>query len=72
MEATNETRLTALKKKLEKAKEKWVAELLGVLWAYQTTLGCPTGNTPFTLAYGMDAVIPIEIGMPIARTAVQG
>ncbi|RVW97850.1 hypothetical protein CK203_021200 [Vitis vinifera] len=27
----------------------------GVLWAYRTTLGRPTGNTPFVLAYGMDA-----------------
>ena len=28
----------------------------------------PTGNTPFTLAYGMDAVIPTEIGLPTIRT----
>ncbi|RVW20501.1 hypothetical protein CK203_106594 [Vitis vinifera] len=27
---------------------------------------------PFALAYGTDAVIPIEVGMPTARTAVQG
>ena len=71
-EATNKILLTALKKRLEKAKEKWVEELPGVLWAYRTTLGRPIGNTPFTLAYGMDAVIPIEIGMPTARTAIQG
>lgn len=35
-------------------------------------LGRPTGSTPFAFAYGMDAVIPIEIGMPTAQTAVQG
>ena len=28
----------------------------------------PTGNTPFTLAYGMDVVIPTEIGLPTIRT----
>ncbi|RVX19741.1 hypothetical protein CK203_005060 [Vitis vinifera] len=28
----------------------------------------PTGNTPFALAYGMDAVIPTEIGLPTIRT----
>ena len=72
VETTNKTLLSVLKKKLEKAKGKWVEELPGVLWAYWTTLGRPTGNTPFVLAYGMDAVIPIEIGMPTARTAVQG
>lgn len=70
-EATNKTLLNALKKRLEKAKGKWVEELPGVLWAYQTTPGCPTGNTPFALAYGMDVVIPTEIGMPTARTAAQ-
>ncbi|RVW80454.1 Retrovirus-related Pol polyprotein from transposon 17.6 [Vitis vinifera] len=47
---------------------KWVEELPGVLWAYQTTPGRPTGNTPFALAYGMDAVIPTEIGLPTIRT----
>ncbi|RVX09050.1 hypothetical protein CK203_013858 [Vitis vinifera] len=60
-EATNKTLITALKKRLEQAKGKWVEELPGVLWAYRTTPGRPTGNTPFALAYGMDAVIPTEI-----------
>ncbi|RVW35146.1 hypothetical protein CK203_085878 [Vitis vinifera] len=63
-EATNKTLITALKKRLEQAKGKWVEELPGVLWAYRTTPGRPTGNTPFALAYGMDAVIPTEIGLP--------
>ena len=40
----------------------------GVLWAYRTTPGRPTGNTPFALAYGMDAIIPTEIGLPTIRT----
>ncbi|RVW13893.1 hypothetical protein CK203_090003 [Vitis vinifera] len=46
---------------------KWVEELPGVLWAYRTTPGRPTGNS-FRLAYGMDAVIPTEIGLPTIRT----
>ncbi|KAL6321326.1 hypothetical protein AAG906_016360 [Vitis piasezkii] len=50
--ATNKTLITALKKRLEQAKGKWVEELPGVLWAYRTTPGRPTGNTPFALAYG--------------------
>ncbi|RVX15499.1 hypothetical protein CK203_009006 [Vitis vinifera] len=60
-EATNKTLINALKKRLEQAKGKWVEELPGVLWAYRTTPGRPTGNTPFALTYGMDAVIPTEI-----------
>ncbi|RVW69916.1 hypothetical protein CK203_059111 [Vitis vinifera] len=33
------------------------------------TPGRPTGNTPFALAYGMDAVIPTEIGKAAIRMA---
>ncbi|RVW17465.1 hypothetical protein CK203_085504 [Vitis vinifera] len=67
-EATNKTLITALKKRLEQAKGKWVEELPGVLWAYRTIPGRPTENTPFALAYGMEAVIPTEIGLPTVRT----
>lgn len=71
-EKTKKTLLSVLKKMLERVKGKWVKELPDVIWAYQTTPGRPTENTPFALAYEMDAVIPTEIGMPIARTVVQG
>ena len=72
VEATNKTLLSALKKMLEWAKGKWVDELLRVLWAYRTTSRRSTRVTPFTLAYGMEAVIPTKIGMPTAKTVVQG
>ena len=65
-EATNKTLVTALKKRLEQAKWKWIEELPGVLSAYRTTLGRPTENTPFALAYG-NAVIPTKIGLPTIR-----
>lgn len=42
------------------------------LVAYRTTPERPIGNTPFALTYRLDAIIPTEIGMPTARTAVQG
>lgn len=71
-EATNKTLLSTLKKQLEKAKERWVEELPGILWAYRTTPRRSIGNTPFALNYGVDAIILTEIGMPTARTAVQG
>lgn len=70
-EATNKTLLSALKKRLEKAKGRRVEELPSVLWAYRTTPERPTGNTSFALAYGVDVVIPTKIGMPTTRTAVQ-
>ena len=46
-------------------------ELLRVLWAYWTISRRPMGATPFALAYGMEAIIPTEIGMPTAKTVVQ-
>ena len=67
-EASNKTLLTALKKQLDAAKGKWVDELPEVLWAYKTTVGKPTGISPFALTYGMEAIIPMEIGMPTLRT----
>ncbi|RVW17444.1 hypothetical protein CK203_085513 [Vitis vinifera] len=57
-----------LEEKAGASQREWVEELPGVLWAYRTTPGRPTGNTPFALTYGMDAVIPTEIGLPTIRT----
>jgi hypothetical protein len=33
-----------------------------------TTKRRSTGETPFTLAYRMEAVIPLEVGLPTTRT----
>ena len=41
-----------------------------VLWAYRTTARRPTGISPFALTYGMKAITPTEIGMPMLRTNV--
>ena len=42
-------------------------ELPGVLWAYRMTARRPTNISPFALTYGMEAIVPIEIGMPTLR-----
>ena len=57
-EASNKTLLTALKKRLDTTKGKWVDELSEVLWAYRMTAHKPTGISPFALTYGMEAIIP--------------
>ena len=53
--------------KLEDLKGKWVDELPEVLCAYKTTARTPTGETPFSLAYGYEAMVPMEIGMSSLR-----
>nr|GFA19370.1 reverse transcriptase domain-containing protein [Tanacetum cinerariifolium] len=44
-----------------------VEELWHVLWAHRTTIKVSTGDTPFSLIYGTEAVIPVEIGIPTIR-----
>ena len=39
-----------------------------VLWTYQTTPRRSTGETPFSMSYGDEDVIPIETGFPTLRT----
>nr|GEZ19429.1 reverse transcriptase domain-containing protein [Tanacetum cinerariifolium] len=47
----------------------WVEELPHVPWAHRTMIKSSHGDTPFSLIYGTEAVIPAEIGMPTYRTA---
>uniref|UniRef100_A0A2N9I2W1 Uncharacterized protein n=1 Tax=Fagus sylvatica TaxID=28930 RepID=A0A2N9I2W1_FAGSY len=67
--ASNKTVLDGIKKRLEDAKGRWVEELPNVLWTFRTTPRRSTGETPFSLAYGSEAVIPLEIGLPTLRTS---
>ena len=64
---TNQTLLHGLKTRLNEAKGLWVDEMGSVLWAYRTTPRIPTGESPFSLAYGTEAMIPLEIGLPSSR-----
>lgn len=67
MEVTNRTIMQGLKKRLDDRKGNWADELNNVIWAYRIMPRSSTGETPFRLTYGMDAVIPVEIGSPSYR-----
>ena len=67
-EVFNKIILNGIKRKLEESKEKWVEELPSVMWTHRTTVRKSTGETPFALAYGVEAVIPLEVRMPTTRT----
>ena len=59
--------MNGFKKRLDDAKGKWVEELPHVLWTYQTTPRRSTGETPFSMIYGAEIVIPLEIGFLTLR-----
>ncbi len=63
-EVSNKVILSGIKRKLEAEKGKWVEELPSVLWTHRTTVRKSTGEMPFALAFGVEAVIPLEVGMP--------
>ena len=68
-EAVNKVIVNSLKKRLDDAKGKWVEELPHVLWTYRTTPRRSTGENPFSMTYGAEADIPLEIGFPMSRTS---
>ncbi|PNX76230.1 retrotransposon-related protein [Trifolium pratense] len=67
-EAANRVMLRGLKRRLDEAEGKWTEELHSVLWSYRTTPHSTTGETPFRLTYGTEAVIPVETGASSFRT----
>ena len=66
-EAANKQILNGLKKKLEDCKGGWVDMLPEVLWANRTTEKEATGETPFRLTFGNEAVLPVEVGLASYR-----
>uniref|UniRef100_A0A2N9HQC1 Integrase catalytic domain-containing protein n=1 Tax=Fagus sylvatica TaxID=28930 RepID=A0A2N9HQC1_FAGSY len=67
-ESSNKTILNGIKKRLEEVKGRWVEELPTILWTFRTTPRSSTGETPFSLTYGVEAVIPLEVGLPTLRS----
>ena len=68
-EVKNQTLLKLIKTRLEGAKGAWPDELPRVLWAYRTTVRTPIGETPFKMAFGTEAVIPVEVGVSSLKRA---
>ncbi|XP_052147342.1 uncharacterized protein LOC127766301 [Oryza glaberrima] len=74
VECANAEILKGLKTKtynvLKKHGDSWLEELPAVLWANRTTPSRATGETPFFLVYGAEAVLPSEISLGSPRVAL--
>ncbi|XP_077249331.1 uncharacterized protein LOC143888821 [Tasmannia lanceolata] len=66
-EVTNRTLLQGIKKRLDDKAGRWADELYHVLGAYRTTPRTATGESPFNLSFGTEAVISVDIGIPSPR-----
>ncbi|GJT50775.1 reverse transcriptase domain-containing protein [Tanacetum coccineum] len=69
VERANRSLGDGIKARLGGHNKNWVEEISHVLWAHRTMIKSSNGETPFSLTYGVKAVIPVEIGMPTLRTA---
>ncbi|GJW36909.1 reverse transcriptase domain-containing protein [Tanacetum coccineum] len=69
VERANRSLGEGIKARLDERSKNWMEELPHVLWAHRTMIKSSNGDTPFSLTYRTEAVIPAEIGMPALRTA---
>ncbi|KAL0439056.1 UNVERIFIED_CONTAM: hypothetical protein Slati_2388600 [Sesamum latifolium] len=67
VEVTNRILIQGIKRRLERVGGNWAEELTSVLWAYRTNPRGSTRETPFSLVYGTEAIIPAELGIPSHR-----
>ncbi|RWV87729.1 hypothetical protein GW17_00050247 [Ensete ventricosum] len=60
-EVTNQTILEGLKRRVTGTHRAWVDELPNILCASQTTPKTPMGESPFSLTFDTEAILPPEM-----------
>jgi len=66
-ESSNKSMLRLIKKLLEDNKKNWDSKLKYALWAHIVTNQKSTGNSPFKLVYGTEAMFPIQLTLLVAK-----
>ena len=70
-ESTNKTLQNILRKIVNENRTDWDTKLQSALWAYRTTYKTSIRTTPFRLAFGLEAVMPVEFQIPSLRIQVK-
>ncbi|XP_070055013.1 uncharacterized protein [Nicotiana tomentosiformis] len=70
-EAFNKTLCNLLKKVFYKCKRYWHEKMEEALWAYRTTYRTPMQANPYSLVYGVEAVLPLERQIASLRISIQ-
>ncbi|PKI66539.1 hypothetical protein CRG98_013066 [Punica granatum] len=70
VEATNKNIKKIIEKMTMNYKD-WHEMLLFALLAYQTSIRSSTGATPYSLVYGMEAVLPVKVEIPSMRVLAE-
>ena len=70
VEAANKNIKRILRKMVETSRD-WSEKLPFALWAYRTSFRTSTAATPYSLVYGMEAVLPVEIEMGSLRVELE-
>src|SRR3954466_14291146 len=68
--AFNKTIAKILKKFVSRSQCDWDEKLGECLWAYRTTVRTSTKATPFSLVYGCEVILPLEIQISSLRIAL--
>ena len=60
--------MNEMKRRLDDSNRTWTEELPSMLWAYWTTLRRSTRETPFSMTYGAEVMILVEVELPTSWT----
>ena len=70
-ESSNKILIRLIKKKIEENPRRWHEVLSEALWAHRISKHGTTKVTPFELAYGQEAILPVEVNLDAYRLAKQ-
>lgn len=70
VEAANNN-IKRILQKMTQTYRDWHEKLSFALFAYRTSIRSSTGTTPFSLVYGMEAILTVEIEIPSLRILLE-